>query len=132
MGYHAVHPSDLRGCWATVLDGLKQMPAEDWIPEDVYHAIRSGQATLFVFEEAGDYAGFVVLERVVERFSGTVSCHVWLAYNAKGQDTYDAAVSLYRDAAKQMGASRITFSSPRPGWAKRYRLLSATYEIPLE
>lgn len=108
------------------------MPTEDWIPEDVYHAIRSGQSALYVFAEAGQFAGFVVLRRLVSEFSGNVDCHVWLAYNASGQETYDAAIALYRAVAKQMGASRITFGSPRPGWAKRFRAVTTTYEIPLE
>lgn len=127
-----VHTKDLRKVWDDVRAGLATMPPEDWIAEDVYHAIKSGESALYVSYEAGTFEGFVVLRRLVSEFAGIVSCHIWLAYNASGQDAYDAAMGLYRTVAKQMGASRITFSSPRPGWAKRFQPLSTTYEIPLE
>lgn len=107
------------------------MPADDWIAEDVYHAIASGDSALYVFTQAGQFAGFVVLRRLTTEFSGEVSCHIWLAYSASDADAYQAAESFIKDAAKHMGASRITFSSPRKGWAKRYPLVSCTYEIPL-
>lgn len=108
------------------------MPPADWIAEDVYHAIRSGESALYVFTQAGQFAGFVVLRRLVAEFSGTVSCHVWLAYSTSNADAYLAAESFIKESAKRMGASRITFSSPRAGWAKRYPLIEATYQIPME
>ena len=130
--YQLIRPAELRKVWPDVRAGLEAMPPEEWIAEDVYHAIRSGDSALYVFHEDGAFAGFVVLRRQVAEFSGAVTCHVWLAYNASGQETYDAAIALYRAVAKQMGASRITFGSPRPGWAKRFKPISTTYEIPME
>ena len=133
MHFELIRPGDLRAVWADVRAGLDAMPAEDWIAEDVFHAIRSGESALYVGRgEAGEFVGFVVLRRLVAEFSGTVSCHVWLAFNAGGVGEYDAALQLYQQTARQMGATRITFASPRPGWAKRYRPVSTTYEIPLE
>lgn len=101
------------------------MPAEDWIPEDVYHEIRAGRAALYMFGE-----GFIVLEKGETRFTNLPTLHVWLAYNADGQDVYAAAIGLIHHLATQMNAHKITFGSPRMGWAKRFPLLSATYEIP--
>lgn len=124
-----IHPAQLRSVWDAVKRGLESMPADDWIAEDVYHAIKSGAATLYVFTEAGAFAGFVVLRRLTAEFSGEVICHIWLAYSASNADAYQAAESFIKGAAKHMGAARITFSSPRKGWAKRYPLASCTYEI---
>lgn len=126
-----ITPANLRSVWPQVKAGLDTMPAEDWIAEDVYHAIASGNSALYVFHESGQFAGFVVLRRLTTEFSGEVQCHIWLAYSASDADAYLAAESFIKEAAKHMGASRITFSSPRKGWAKRYPLLSCTYEIPL-
>lgn len=109
--------------------GLDAMPPEDWIAEDVYHAIKSGESALYVVRGGG---GFVVFRRLVAEFSGTVDCHVWLAYNAGSVAEYDAALRLYQHVARQMGASRITFASPRPGWAKRFQVVTTTYSIPVE
>lgn len=68
----------------------------------------------------------------VAEFSGAKALHVWIAHNAQGCDVFTAGEGLLKETAKRMGASRITFGSPRPGWAKRYPLISATYEIPTE
>lgn len=126
-----IHPANLRSVWQDVKRGLDTMPADDWIAEDVYHAVASGNSALYVFNEGDTFAGFVVLRKLVAEFSGEVQCHIWLAYSESDRDAYSAAESFIKDSAKHMGASRITFSSPRKGWAKRYPLLSATYEIPL-
>lgn len=126
-----IHPTQLRGVWPKIRAGLEAMPPDDWIAEDVYHAIKSGESALHVFTEAGQFAGFLVLRRLVAEFSGEVSCHIWLAYSVSHADAYLAAESFIKESAKRMGASRITFSSPRKGWAKRYPLASCTYEIPL-
>lgn len=131
MHFDLISPASLRAVWDDVRAGLDKMPPEDWIAEDVYHAIMSGQAALYVGRCDQQFAGFVVLQRHVADYSGVVSCHIWLAFNDGGQEAYDAALGLYRQVAKQMGASRITFCSPRSGWAKRYRPVSTTYEIPL-
>lgn len=127
-----IHPAQLRTVWAQVKAGLATMPPADWIAEDVYHAIKSGESALYCFTQDGAFAGFVVLRRIVAEFSGDVACHVWLAYSASDADAYTAAESFIKESAKRMGASRITFSSPRFGWAKRYPFVEATYQIPLE
>jgi hypothetical protein len=131
LDWQLIHPAQLRAVWGRVKAGLEAMPPEDWIAEDVYHAIKSGQSALYLFQEAGQFAGFIVLRRQIAEFSGEVSCHIWLAYSVSHADAYLAAESFIKDAAKHMGASRITFSSPRKGWAKRYPLVSSTYEISL-
>lgn len=43
----------------------------------------------------------------------------------------DAALDFLRNQAKHTGCTRITFGSTRLGWAKRFPLVSATYEVPL-
>lgn len=101
------------------------MPADDWIPEDVYHEIRSGKAALYMF---GD--GFLVLQKTETPYTNLPALHVWLAYNADGQDVYAEGMALIRHLAEQMDAARITFGSPRLGWQKRFPLVTATYEIP--
>ena len=127
--FDLIRPADLRRVWAGVRAGLDAMPPEDWIAEDVYHAIKSGESALYVARGGG---GFVVFRRLVAEFSGTIDCHVWLAYNAGSVAEYDAALRLYQHVARQMGASRITFESPRQGWAKRFPVVTTTYSIPVE
>lgn len=121
-----IPPARLRDVWDTVKAGLAQMPADDWIPEDVYHEIRSGRAALHMFGE-----GFLVLQQARTDYTHLPVLHVWLAYKADGEDRRDQVESLIRATAAKMGAHKITLGSPRKGWAKRYPLLTATYEIPL-
>jgi hypothetical protein len=64
-------------------------------------------------------------------FSGTRALHVWIVHNAGSADLLDEGMPMLRDMARHAGVSKITFGSPRPGWAKRFPLLSATYEVPL-
>jgi hypothetical protein len=42
MNLVLIHPDNLRAFWPDIRSGLDEMPAEDWIAEDVYHEIRSG------------------------------------------------------------------------------------------
>jgi len=37
------------------------MPPEDWIAEDVYHAIKCGSAALYLAYEGSTYAGYMVI-----------------------------------------------------------------------
>ena len=120
-----IHPDRLRDVWPQVKAGLATMPADDWIPEDVYHAIRSGTAALHLFGES-----FIVFQQDRTEYTRLPVLHIWLAYNAHGQDVIAAGESLIRATAERMGAHRITLSSPRLGWSKRYPLISATYGIP--
>lgn len=120
-----IPPARLRDVWDKVKAGLAIMPADDWIAEDVYHEVRSGKAALYMF---GD--GFLVLQKSETQYSNLPVLHVWLAYNAEGQDVYADGMGLIQHLAAQMGAHKITFGSPRKGWAKRFPLITATYEIP--
>lgn len=63
-------------------------------------------------------------------FSGSRALHVWIAHSVGG-DVFEQGLPMLRTMALHAGAARITFGSPRPGWAKRFPLMSATYEVPL-
>lgn len=124
-----IPPTALRSVWDFVRAGLESMPREDWIAEDVYHAIRSGESALHLAFDASAPVGFLVLRRHLTEFTQQPELHVWLAYNTGDADVMTAGESLLRDTAARMGATRITFGSPRKGWAKRYRPVTTTYEI---
>ena len=131
MDIYLIQPKDLRHVWDDVKAGLAEMPESDWIPEDVYHAIKSGQVALHIGVTPEGFAGFMVLKPSQTEFSGKPTLHVWLVYNTAGADMMAAGEQLIRETARKMGAQKITFGSPRKGWAKRYNLVEATYEMPL-
>lgn len=132
MDFILIHPDGLRSVWPDVRTGLAKMPPEDWIAEDVYHAIKAGAAALYLAVGDAGFAGFMVLERTTADYSREPALHCWLAYNHEDQVPHQLVLDFLRSQAAQMGVKRITFASPRPGWAKRFKCLSAVYEIPLE
>lgn len=132
MDFMLIQPDALRSVWDRVRAGLDLMPTEDWIPEDVYHAIRSGESALYLGANDAGYAGFFVLRRQVTEFSREPVLHVWLAHNAGNADVFSEAQGFITKMAREMGCKRVTFGSPRKGWAKRFPLSSATYDVPME
>lgn len=134
MEFLLIHPNDLRNQWPRISDSLDAVLAkaeEDWIKEDVFHAIKAGHAAChYAIDESG-FAGLLITTKAVSEFSRTPSIHVWIAHNVGSADVIEGGLSLLRQVAQQAGASRITFASPRVGWAKRHKLISATYEVSL-
>ena len=132
MNLTLIHPNDLRQHWPKILSSLcavRLKAQDDWIAEDVYHAIKSGNAACHVADDNG-YAGVLITTLTSAEFSGDKALHVWIAHSTGG-DVFEQGLPMLRDMAKRAGVSRITFGSPRPGWAKRFPLISATYEVPI-
>jgi hypothetical protein len=131
MELRYIPPEHLRAVWSRVRDGLEQVQAsspEPWLVEDVYHAIRAGAAQLFL---AGPEA-FVVSAVDVEPYSGQRVLHLWAGYSPPGTDVVDEAMTQLQRTARESGCAAIRFGSTRKGWAKRYRIHSITYEVPVE
>jgi hypothetical protein len=131
MELRYVPPEHLRAEWPRVRAGLEEVQAsspEPWWPEDIYHAIRSGSAQLFL---AGPEA-FVVTAVDVEPYSGQRVLHLWAGYSAPGSDVFEDAMEQIKKVARSSGCTAIRFGSSRKGWAKRYAIHSITYEVPVE
>lgn len=129
-----VKPGELRAHWPVIsgaLDSVIEATSPDWIKEDVFHRIKVGTAAAHLVYGQGKYQCMFILTREVEEFSGSPSLHIWIAHNAGDAESYDYGLEMIKNAARSMGASRLTLESPRRGWAKRFRLVSATYEVPL-
>jgi hypothetical protein len=130
-----VPPAGVRQAWPLILPSLQAVLSktqDDWIPEDVYHALKSGEAACHLATGPQGFCGILVTTRTHTEFSGTTALHVWIVHNTGESDVLEAGLPMLREMAKKGGFARITFGSPRPGWAKRFPLVSATYEIPME
>lgn len=129
-----VTPATLRQHWPRILGSLCVVRAKndnDWIAEDVYHSIKSGESACHLAYDGEHYAGLLVTKLSIAEYSGTRSLFVWIAHNEGAPDVMDAGLPLLREMATRANAQRITFGSPRKGWAKRYPLITAMYEVPL-
>lgn len=114
-----VHPNELHDYWGLVLPGLEKVrgnAADGWLPEDVYHSLKSNASTLHVGEIDGDYCGFIVLTPI-QGFSAK-RLHVWCLYTTS-RAAIDVFLPEIRRMAKQISARQITFHSPRKGWERR-------------
>jgi hypothetical protein len=114
--------------WDRVRAGLvevKKMTTDDWLPEDVYMAIKQGGATLYVGEDdAGDYLGFMVM-RLVQMFHGS-KVEIWCAYSATKTPLMRTFWPQVQAIAAKTGASKISFSSAREEWAVAAKRLGFT------
>lgn len=131
-----VKPAELRAHWPVVsaaLDSVIEATSPDWIKEDVYHQLANASAICHLVYESGQYRSLFILTQPAEEFSGQRCLHIWIAENAlSGTDeSFDFGLSAIKQIAQQLGAPKLTLESPRKGWAKRFKLVSATYEVPL-
>jgi len=121
----AIEPKDLSFEWDRVRAGLlevKKATTDDWLPEDVYMALRQGQAVLYVGEdEHGDYLGFLVL-RLVRTFHGA-EMQIWCAHSATSRPLMREFLPQIKAIAGGAGAQRISFSSTRAEWTAAARRL---------
>lgn len=129
-----IHPANLHPVWEKVREGLTKIKAkirEDWMPEDVYHALKAGEAQLFLAIRDQGFAGFFILRKVQAEYSRENIMHVWCAYSEGDDDVFEQCLDFIREAATKAGCKRLTFGSQRKGWMKRFRVREITYEIPL-
>lgn len=127
-----INPAVIHSVWGKVRHGIQtvqQRTAETYLPEDVYHAIKSGAATLHIGYLDNEYAGFVVLMPYRDQYTNDMVMHCWIAYST-GADVFDLALAEIQQMAKNINA-KITFTSPRKAWEKRFKPLYTVYEVPL-
>lgn len=130
MELRYIPPDQLRAVWPRVRAGLEEVltaSPEPWWPEDVYHALKTGAAQLFL---AGPVS-WVVSAVDVEPYSGQRVLHLWAAYSAPGADVVEDAMTQLQQVARASGCTAIRFGSSRKGWSKRYAIHSITYEVPV-
>ena len=107
-----VPPAEVKDYWPKIRPELEKMQGTDgWIPEDVYMFLVGNHATLYVNDV--EWQGFVILQ-LLPNYSEK-RLHMWIAAGWGDMMAYrDEVIEI----AKQAGAKRITFESPRKGWEK--------------
>jgi hypothetical protein len=113
--------------WERVRAGLvevKKATTDDWLPEDIYMALRTGAASLYVGVEAGEYLGFVVM-RQIPTFHGS-KVEIWAAHSATSIPLMRTYFPQIQALARAAGADKISFSSARDEWAAGARRLGFT------
>lgn len=110
-----VPPEELASVWeeaAQWIDFARLRLGERLTREEIYHALRSNLAALYMIDDVG----IVVCQRVVET-DGTVSLFVWLI-SGKLKNWKDEMIRRLEELAAQIKATRIKMRSPRRGWER--------------
>jgi DNA-binding transcriptional LysR family regulator len=133
----AIEPKHLAAEWERVRVGLvevKKATTDDWLPEDVYMALRQGQAVLYLGEGAARaYLGFLVLRMAPTHHSKRLE--IWCAYSATKTPLMQHFWPHIKAVARNAGADSIGFGSAREwdGAAKRLGFVAkqVNYEFNL-
>jgi hypothetical protein len=112
FNFQYIQPVDLHKHWFHVKQGLEAIlkkAFDTWIPEDVYCAVKTGAAQLFLID-----GGFVVMQSCKDQWSNEPYLHIWITYHENGGiDVTDEFHSNLRKLADNAGIRKITFSSTR-------------------
>jgi hypothetical protein len=117
-----IKPEDITHVWDMILPGIQNIgmrSREGWRPEDVYAALRTGGSVLHIGYLGEVYVGFVVTT-LIPGYRDK-SLNIWLCFNASSEDALDIFGDDLIQVAKEAGAARLTFYSPRAGWEKRLK-----------
>jgi hypothetical protein len=109
--FEYINPADLHKHWDFVRKGcevVKVKTGENWLPEDVYTAIKTNSAQLFMFPD-----GFCVLQNIKDAYNNENVLHLWITFHATRNDIKEAFHAELQKIAKSIGANKITFTSPR-------------------
>lgn len=108
-----VPPEHLYKHWDSVKPGLEacRKRGEPWIVEDVYHAIKSGQSSLYVAS-----CGFLVL--TAQKSYDGMQLFIWCCYADSEQDPIAMFSDDLKEIARSIQAKRILFGSKR-NWERR-------------
>lgn len=111
MKFEYVKPENLRDIWFVVRAGLETIltkSPEDWIPEDVYTAIKTHDAMLFMaVEDKSLVGGAIVRPRGKTLFA-------WAVWGEAGHRS--EAIAGLKEIARNTKCSEILFETKRAGW----------------
>lgn len=111
-----IEPQTIKSVWGFVRPKLmvilKKSP-EDWIPEDVYTACVTGQATMWIATNKVEPKGFIV-----GRILNVNTLHIWVGY-ANTEFKEVRQWEIIEEIARECNCSKISFESWRKGWCKK-------------
>lgn len=117
---HFVPPESLKP-WDFYRNGILEIVEKSegrvsFIPEDIYHHIKTGRA--FLYRVADD--GFFVVEKCIDSISADVYMNVWLMWFKPGAGLKfkDELIAYLDQMAKVAGCAWIDFGSTREAWVK--------------
>ena len=138
-----VKPTELHTYWPFLERGLKDIHRKvepDWIPPDVYGALRAEAATAAIASRDHRWLGFAIYHRQERPWSHKSDLFIWCLWNIPLRErlpTDDVPEAMQRgiqylkEVQRMMGAERMVSITSRRSIVQRYgkRELFITYEI---
>ena len=87
---------DVKVAYTRIESELKKVAEKsyaDWIPADVYAALRKSSSELYMVYENNYYAGFVIVS-ILDDAGGEKTLHIWVAYSRSGYNIIGAGVEF--------------------------------------
>ena len=122
--------NEVRANWDYVSGHIKKIlrkTREKWLPEDVYSSLMSGDSACLVVYSGGERKGVLVVKKYADDWTGEAYIFVWCVSLDSG--VFDETLAELRKFAAAAGIKSIRGDSPRLGWAKKVKLIRATYEV---
>ena len=117
------NPKDIVEVWPLIRIGIlaanKHNSGYNYMPEDVYHEIKLGKATLITANNLqGDYEGFIIVKD--HPYPDGMGMYFWIMhhYGKQKRFLFDFFSAL-RAITKQAGIFRCATAGARKGWDRR-------------
>jgi len=135
VSVEAIPASEVGYAYTTIepdLQVIRNKSYSDWIPADIYLALRNSSATLYMFYKKDAYIGFVVCS-IISDPSGEPTLFVWATYQKPEYNYVKAGFDFLDKLALEKNVRTIEFHTSRPGWAKTattngFKLTSYVYK----
>lgn len=117
--FNYIEPANLHKAWQTIKPGLEITALKapgGWIPEDVYLSLKTGDAVLHLVIVDKYYRGFII-SKSLDTFEGR-KLLLWITYGDASGDVFADNMDTITEWARNIGAVKIQFQSPRKGWEK--------------
>tara|TARA_E500000178_G_scaffold51041_1_gene46594 strand:- start:198 stop:641 length:444 start_codon:yes stop_codon:yes gene_type:complete len=111
---------DIRAAYTNIESDLYEVTNKshaDWIPADVYSALRNGSADLYVVYKDEEYAGFLVTTLLTD-FGGEKTLFIWVGYSVPKYNIISEGFEFVERLSENLNIVGIEFHSSRLGWIK--------------
>jgi len=99
------------------LHKIRKKSYADWIPADIYAALKIGNADLFIGYEKDYYAGFIITS-FIQDSGGQPTLFLWATYQNPKFNHKDNGFIFLDKLAEECNVSAVEFHSSRKGWTK--------------
>ena len=126
---------EIRYAYETIesdLQVIRKKSYSDWIPADVYLALRNSNATLYMFYKEDIYIGFIICSMIADP-GGEPTLFVWATYQKPEYNYNKVGFTFLDKLALEKNVKVIEFHTSRPRWAKTatangFKLTSYVYK----